>query len=664
VSEPAVTLTAQQVAEAVAEITAAAPSAVLLVDCRGNYDYDTIQGAIDAASNGDTVVILPNTCTPEGVYFENINFLGKAITARSLDPADPAIVEATIIDGNQSGSVVTFESGEGADTVLDGLTIRNGLAESGGGIYCSTSSPTISKCAITNNAAWASGGGLHCWNLSSPTMTDCAFVANVGGFYGGGGAMSVLHDGSSPTLTNCSFVENVALEFGGGMYNADGGRATLTDCTFIANGSAYGGAIFSSFGGPLTLANCVFIGNFAGLHGGGIYSRYGSRTKLTNCSLHDNWASLLGGGMCSFVGGEITLTNCTFSANWAGLVGGGVSDGQSNSTFTNCIFGENSAEYGGGMYNFSNHTTATNCTFSGNSATHGATLACDSYEQQNPSTVVMANCILWDGGAAVWNNDGSTITITYSDVEGGWPGDGNIDGHPLFVDADGPDNIPGTEDDDLRLLAGSPCIDAADNTAVPPDIADLDGDGDTTERTPFDLDGNPRFVDDAGTADTGVADPPDYTEVVDMGAYEFLPSFLDIKPGSCPNPLNRKSHGVLPVALVGTPAFDPTSIDVASLLLARADGVGGSVPPNEGPPGPHSVFEDVASPFEGEPCDCHEEEGDGFTDLSMKFRTDEVVESLELNDLPAGAAIELIVSGHLLDGTPFEASDCIALVPG
>ena len=138
---------------------------------------------------------------------------------------------------------------------------------------------------------------------------------------------------------------------------------------------------------------------------------------------------------------------------------------------------------------------------------------------------------------------------------------------------------------------------------------------------------------------------------------------LDIKPGSCPNSFNPKSHGVLPVALVGTVEFDPTEVDLSTLQLSRADGVGGSVAPNEGPPGPHSVLEDVATPFDGELCDCHELEGDGILDLSMKFRTVDVVDALLLNDLPAGDLVELVVSGALLDGTAFSASDCIRLVP-
>jgi hypothetical protein len=141
-------------------------------------------------------------------------------------------------------------------------------------------------------------------------------------------------------------------------------------------------------------------------------------------------------------------------------------------------------------------------------------------------------------------------------------------------------------------------------------------------------------------------------------------SRLDIKPGSCPNPLNVKSHGVLPISVPGTDSFDPATIDLSTLLLSRADGIGGSVAPNEEPPGPHSVFDDTATPFDGEPCDCHELAGDGIIDLSMKFGTIDVVTALELDKLAAASVVELVVSGTLLDGTPFETgSDCIRLVP-
>ncbi len=112
------------------------------------------------------------------------------------------------------------------------------------------------------------------------------------------------------------------------------------------------------------------------------------------------------------------------------------------------------------------------------------------------SDLTMTDCILWDGGDEISNNDGSTVTVTYTNVEGGFPGIGNIDADPLFID---PDN------GDYRLSSGSPCIDAGDNTAVPEDI--------TT-----DLDGNPRFLDIPETPDTGNGTLP----IVDMGAYESL----------------------------------------------------------------------------------------------------------------------------------------------
>jgi hypothetical protein len=98
-----------------------------------------------------------------------------------------------------------------------------------------------------------------------------------------------------------------------------------------------------------------------------------------------------------------------------------------------------------------------------------------------------------------------------------------------------------------------------------------------------------------------------------------LEAALDIQPGTCPNSFNPGSHGVLPVALVGSGDLDVTQVDVATLRLARADGVGGSVAPHEGPPGPHTETADVATPFAGEDCGCSKATSDGILDLDSKF---------------------------------------------
>jgi hypothetical protein len=299
----------------------------------------------------------------------------------------------------------------------------------------------------------------------------------------------------------------------------------------------------------------------------------------------------------------------------------------------------------------------TNCTVVDNFAADrgGGVFATNAYAR-----LTMANCVLWGNGAPSGpelaviqrDNDRCSVTVSYSDLSGGpegvygegdytlhW-GAGNIDADPLFADSAG---------DDYRLTSQSPCIDAADNDALPGNLA-------------ADLDGNPRSVDDPGTGDTGNGMPP----IVEMGAYEFqggLVAQLDIRPGSCPNPLNRKSQGVLPVALVGTDELDVTQVDLDSLVLTRADGVGGGVTPLMGPPGPRIRVQDVATPFAGELCDCHELDGDGIDDLAMKFRTPEIIAALELSTLPGGTSIELNLSGVLLDQTPFSARDCVVLVP-
>jgi len=342
----------------------------------------------------------------------------------------------------------------------------------------------------------------------------------------GGGLFNEIN--SSPTIINCTFFANSALKYGGGMTSDVNSSPTVTNCTFSNNSAEFSGGMHSDVNSRSIVINCTFTDNRARSDGGGFYN-YVGRPYLFNCTFTNNRAERYGGGILNFKG-DLSMVNCVISGNSAVAYGGGMFNwDDSNSTLTNCLFSGNAVQnfYGGGIFDWHNSgsLTVTNCTFSGNSAVDGNALACDSYQQQKPSDVKLASCILWDEDNEIRNDDNSTITVTYSDIQGGWSGEGNINTDPSFVnpghwDDKGTQNDPTDDfwvDGDYNLLSSSLCIDAGDNTAVPPDANDIDGDGNKTEPIPVDLDGKPRFSDDPETDDTGNGTPP----IVDMGAYEF-----------------------------------------------------------------------------------------------------------------------------------------------
>jgi hypothetical protein len=283
---------------------------------------------------------------------------------------------------------------------------------------------------------------------------------------------------------------------GGGMLNVES-SCTINNCTFIENSAELGGAIYNHHS-TVHISNCDFIRNGAKYDSGGVSNDSASCPTLVNCSFVSNYSSNNGGGL----------------RNW----------GHSNPIVVNCLFNHNSSNYGGGVCNFNDCSpTLINCTFRGN----WATTAGGGIDDYNNSSPVITNCILWGNTAPASPQIGeglnSAAIVTYSDIQDGWGGVGNINADPRFVDANGQDGVIGTLDDNLRLLSNSPCIDKGNNASVPADTTDLDGDGNTIEKTPLDLDLRPRFAD--GNCDGN--------NVVDMGAYEFSYAYAGDFDGDC-----------------------------------------------------------------------------------------------------------------------------------
>jgi parallel beta-helix repeat protein/predicted outer membrane repeat protein len=530
-------------------------------------DFSSIQDGINGIQNGDTLIVR------DGVYNENINFNGKAIEIRSENG-----LATTTLDGTNTGkSLVRFDSGESALSLLKGFTIKNGYpvwqsvqngsgafitgsssptiencafednygAGYGGAVYCEqSSSPTLINCSFTNNVASIQGGGMFCKDSSSPILRDCVFTQNYlngGQTYGGG--IAIVH--SSPTLDNCAFVNNDAWTGGGVHIEQSNSAPSFVNCLFESNSSSWGGGgavssvsslpsfencIFDtnySYGGAgaidisagsngqITILDCIFETNqSSGESGGAISIRsWGANnysTIIGHCEFNNN-SSQTGGGGISCVGDDTTviddclfanntvygsgsggailcdnsspqITNSTFNLNWAEVHGGAFYlHDLSSPTITNCLISNNGSQQdGGGIFcDYASSPTLTNCTVTENSsASYGGGLFAGLNSQPN-----FDSCIIWNnhsngtaGGIKI--DSSSSLSASYSTIEGGWSGTGNISLDPLFVDS---------ANEDFRLNhigAGqptdSPCIDSGNPGVIPFGTTRTDGLADIT----------------------------------------------------------------------------------------------------------------------------------------------------------------------------------------
>ncbi len=487
--------------------------------------FTSLQNALDAAQRGNEIRVAQGRYTPDigfsrtpGDYtlsFAMANGAALKGGYAGLGHANPdtrdIVAYETILSGDLKGDdakvtdvhdlysevsrldnsfhVVTAHDIDNT-TLLEGFTITGGNSQDGAGVQLVRSGIIIAQCTIQQNRSgrlsgdglegWGQGAGVSCFH-GEPVLLACTFKFNWAG--GWGGALHSLK--SSPVLRDCLFQINHAGMQGGALCLEDSNSVAI-DCLFQGNRSWDGGAVFGSEDGNCRLTNCRFLGN----------AGFGS-----------------GGAVCS-AGRSLQIINSLFSGNLAFMDGGAVALTQGTGTLTNCSFNRNVSE----------------------GALGGGALAMFS------ATARLANCILWDQATpeqalmALQGTDEQEagLAVSYSNVQGGsggitrkgrasvtW-GNKNLDRDPSFRSPAGADGVAGTADDDLRLRAGSACIDAGDNTAVPPDADDLDLDDDRAERIPLDLDGRSRFADDPDTPNTGTPDSPAYPRIVDLGAYEFI----------------------------------------------------------------------------------------------------------------------------------------------
>jgi hypothetical protein len=375
--------------------TALAPGRIIHVPA----DYEYIQDAINVCNDGDTVLVSP------GRYFGLLNFNGRNIVLASqfLLTSDSSYIGSTIIDGDSNGTVITLANGEDSTAAIVGLTVQRGRAFSGGGIKCIGASPVIRNSYIINNDARdpysGSGGGIACMDSSNCTIIDNVIKSNITTAYGGG----IFCFASSPLIAN-NLINFNTLEPSEPIGAGAGIACLMNSNAFIKNniiednvvGWEPGGGIGCSYSQPMITQN-VIRRNSAG-DGGGIMIGSGAPTVTGNLIV-DNDAERTGGGI-------VMYTSCTFINN---------------------VIAYNEAETGGGIF----------C-------------------QGNPATLI--NDILWANLPDQIRTHYTYAIISYSDIQGGYDGDGNIDMDPKFRDLEnGNFHLMSTQCGDPL---DSPCIDA------------------------------------------------------------------------------------------------------------------------------------------------------------------------------------------------------------
>ena len=402
---------------------------------------------------------------------------------------------------NKGGGMANIDS----TATLSDVTIRVNVGHEGGGMYNSGSDPVLNTVSFNNNVGMDSGGGM-CNNQSNPRMTNVTFNKNLSNGDGGGihnqesnpGLVNVtfsentaskrgagmFNAQSSPILTEVTFSKNSSTEEGGGMFNVES-SPSLLDVTFSENSSSlYGGGMANDTQSSPILTDVTFYRNTSLQVGGGMHNITNSNPKLNRVIFESNSAGFSGGGLSNYYGSNSVLKDVIFRSNTA-EIGGGLHNDNGNPILTNVLFYDNDADRGGGMSSSFGNLVLTNVTFSSNIANIGAglfpnesNLTLNNVTFSNNmaqffgggifadrSTYVAINSIFWGNSPDQINTMDTSVTITYSVVQGDplYPGEGNLNTDPKLGSLQDNGGFSLTH----ALLEGSSAIDTGSQHICP-----------------------------------------------------------------------------------------------------------------------------------------------------------------------------------------------------
>jgi len=455
--------------------------------------YTSIAYALAQATTvaGDTVQVAT------GLYLESVDYLGKAVHVKAGDGEQP-VLDARGLPSGLPAVVMVGIAGQGG--ILEGFEVfgdgglptgiwwdpNRGESPGGAGVFVQDGDATVLDCQFQQcNPGTIGLGGAVFVRAGSVTLSGCSLLACQAAT--GGGLFAI---DSSVTLES-GLVDGATTSGGpGGALRAEGSDVVIDSCSLVGCEADAGGAV-SVKGGSLSVAGTELTDCATFPHSGGALEALGASVVLDSCTFEGNVAHRYWGGAVVLGGSVCAVTSCTFRDNHS-YQGGAIAASSSTLELHGCTLADNSCAgtcvvepgFGGAVWcSDDSSATATRCVFTGNVAEGCGAIAPLGGALFGPFAVqsctfvgnTAQNALGGDGGdvagaaqvrdsifrASVPRPFDDLVTATYSDVEGGWPGEGNIDADPLFV------SVP----DDLHLRHGSPCIDAGDPASA------LDGDG-------------------------------------------------------------------------------------------------------------------------------------------------------------------------------------------